>query len=188
MLKAESFFIRKQRLVKWQSLLASASENFSALRNSDLIPAEFLVRLQDFSMDETAGPFARGHSSKVYRGHYGHYEVAIKELKLSTFQQESIVEFARETYALSRLRHPGIVQLFGVCVDHRDRMFLISEFCPMALSRAVLAAPARWDDGKRVDVAMQIAATMAHVHSHGLLHRDLKPANVLLAKDGQCKL
>lgn len=139
-------------------------------------------------MDEAAGPFALGHSSKVYRGHYGHYEVAIKEVTLSAFQQESIVQFAREMYALSRLRHPGIVQLFGVCIDRSDRMFLISEFCPMTLSRAVMAAPSRWDNNKRADVAIQIAATMAHVHSHGLLHRDLKPANVLLAKDGQCKL
>ena len=188
MLKSESISIRKQRLMKWQSVLSAASENFSALKNSDLIAPEFLVRLQDFSMDEAAAPFAHGQSSKVYRGRYGSYEVAIKEVTCSVSQRKAIVEFASEMYALSRLRHPGIVQLFGVCIHQDERMFLLSEFCPMNLSRAVLAAQAEWNDCKREDVALQIAETMKHVHAHGMLHRDLKPANVLVAKDGQCKL
>lgn len=187
-LKSESIAIRKQRLKKWQSILAAASQNFSALRESDLVAPEFLVRLEDFSIDEEAGPFAMGHSSKVYRGRYGSYEVAIKEVTYSPSQRQPMVEFAREMYALSRLVHPGIVQLFGVCIHQDQRMFLLSEYCPVTLSRVVFAAAGQWDDDKRLNVAVQIAETMKHVHAHGLLHRDLKPANVLMGKDGQCKL
>ena len=39
-----------------------------------------------------------------------------------------------------------------------------------------------------LDTFVQIAAGLAHLHSHGVLHRDLKPANVFFDRRNLCRL
>jgi serine/threonine protein kinase len=39
-----------------------------------------------------------------------------------------------------------------------------------------------------VRISSQVAAGLAHAHSHGVVHRDLKPGNVFLCTSGQVKL
>jgi eukaryotic-like serine/threonine-protein kinase len=92
------------------------------------------------------------------------------------------VVFARleaEAEALTRLRHPNVVEVYGVG-EHAGRPFLIMEFCDgNNLENHLLGRP------QPPRAAAEMTATLAraaqHFHDLGVIHRDLKPANILLA-------
>lgn len=57
-----------------------------------------------------------GGTGRVFRGRYRKREVAIKMLYCVTLEPETVQNFFRESALLSRLRHPNIVHLEGICV------------------------------------------------------------------------
>lgn len=84
----------------------------------------------------------------------------------------------RELQALIRLRHSGVVTVFGagqvdgntyIAMEYIDGPTLRSEIqnTTMELRRAAA-------------LIKQIGAAVGHVHDKGILHRDLKPENILL--------
>lgn len=83
-----------------------------------------------------------------------------------------------ELTALTRLVHPGLVELYDAGADH-GRAYLV-----MRLVQGPSLADRFQDVPLRVatvaEWGAQLADTLAYVHSHGVIHRDIKPANVLL--------
>jgi len=39
-----------------------------------------------------------------------------------------------------------------------------------------------------LDIILQVAYALSHLHTHGVIHRDLKPENILIAEDGEVKV
>src|SRR5262249_20933430 len=86
--------------------------------------------------------------------------------------------FEREAVALSRLRHPNLVQVIDYR-EHEDSPYLgidlpQGEAVRQLLDRGPLA-PSR-----AVHIARQLLAGLDSAHASGVVHRDLKPENVLL--------
>jgi len=90
--------------------------------------------------------------------------------------------FEREIELASRLDHPGIVRLYdsGVAAE--------SPWCAFEL-----VTGERLDEWvrreqpalrRKVELACELAAAVAHAHQRGVIHRDLKPANVLVDAQG----
>ena len=135
-------------------------------------------------------------------------EVALKLVRRELLSVEAgRARFQREVAALSRLRHPGIVQWVAHGEEH-GTPWLATEYLPgasLAERLATLAASppsARqatdlWP-GRPPSVASwalavagmlaDLAEALAHAHAHGITHRDLKPGNVRLTDAGQAVL
>ena len=66
----------------------------------------------------------------VYKGEYEGKEVAIKELKLASKedQVEKFRDFQQEVYIMSKLKHLNIVSLYGITLDPLQ---MVIEFCPL---------------------------------------------------------
>ena len=108
--------------------------------------------------------------------------VAIKFLHASYAKDsEFLARFERETRVMSKLAHPNCVSVvdFGVW---DGAPYLVMEYVAGTTLRALL------DDGplapeRALKLAKQIAAALAHAHSHGVTHRDVKPANIMISQE-----
>jgi eukaryotic-like serine/threonine-protein kinase len=170
----------------------------------------------DVAAPRSVGPYmvlyeiGRGGMGVVYRAvrHDGGAEVALK-----TPYAEMADHFGcmrREIHALSRLRHPGVVNIIeegverGVpwyameLLDSRslDELLGISKFqhemtnivAPFEPHSGIIMLPGnvrargfvRPDLKRALTMMYRLARVLAYVHAHGIVHRDLKPHNVLV--------
>lgn len=75
---------------------------------------------------------------------------------------------------MSRLRHPNIVEYFGIEV-HRDKVYIFQEFCEGGTLAALL------ENGKVEEevicqmYAHQLLEGLHYLHLNNVVHRDIKP-------------
>ena len=92
----------------------------------------------------------------------------------------------REAHMLTRVRHPGVMQLFGYGLDVDGVPYMVTEFIPgKPLRYPPLETGSdeitRWARWRPLLAAIdQLLEILAEVHAADLVHRDLKPENILL--------
>ena len=87
--------------------------------------------------------------------------------------------FLAEAGTIARLRHPNIVQIYGLG-DHDGRPYFEMEYIEGgSLARRLDGTP--WPPEPAARLVAVLARAIGDAHRQGIVHRDLKPANVLLA-------
>jgi eukaryotic-like serine/threonine-protein kinase len=142
-------------------------------------------RLGPYQIVELLGA---GGMGEVYRAHDSRLgrDVALKILRHSPTDPESVARFSREARAAGGLNHPHIVSVFDV--GTADGIpYLVTEMLEGETLRARLdrgTLPYR----KAVECGVAIAQALDAAHGRGIWHRDVKPANVFITSDGRVKL
>ncbi|MBL9120942.1 MAG: serine/threonine protein kinase [Phycisphaerae bacterium] len=93
--------------------------------------------------------------------------------------------FAESASILARHRHPGLPVVFAVGSTRQGEPFMAMEYCdgePLDLVAPSLSPIAR------LTIVRELAAVLAHCHSHGIAHGDVKPRNILIGADHSVKL
>lgn len=130
------------------------------------------------------GKVGESKSSHVYKGIM--YEVVHVTVKVS---KPACARYSNEAALLLSLKHPNIVQLYGVC-STRVPMCTVLEY----LKHGSLCDYLRDGDGRTlklpqlVHMASQIAAGMAYLEQRNYNHRDLTSRNVLVGENLICKV
>ena len=94
--------------------------------------------------------------------------------------------FEREISISVRLAHPGVVPIHGTGKLEDDTPYYVMRFVDGDSLEAVLARITSASD--RLELAttlLNVADTMAYVHSEAIVHRDLKPSNILVGRFGE---
>ena len=94
--------------------------------------------------------------------------------------------FLAEAETIARLRHPNVVQIYGLG-DHDGRPYFEMEYMEGG-SLAGRLAGTPWAPGPAARMVAVLARAIGDAHRLGIVHRDLKPANVLLTADGEPKV
>ena len=113
-------------------------------------------------------------------------KVAIKILAPEHCRKPKVLaRFEREAKLMTTLRHPNIIQLYGV--GRRGALpYIVMQYLEgMTLSDVVKTKGGKLTPGESLWVLKQIAAGLSFVHHHGLVHRDIKPQNVFVGPGGR---
>jgi len=114
--------------------------------------------------------------------------VAVKVISGQFSAQPDLRErFFREARAVARLDHPNIVTVYDL--GEEDGVpYLAMQFLEGRDLEHRMRAPEGMSLVRKVEVAIAVAAGLAHAHAAGIVHRDVKPANVFITSEGQVKL
>jgi serine/threonine protein kinase len=127
---------------------------------------------------------AEGSLGTVYRGRWQEQDVAIKHLSFDSEADESYRTLIKEAQVLSQLRHPNVVNLYGVCLEPQ-RLCLVKEYLPGgALSERIQTLT----PVQKQKIALEIAKGLSYLHSRQVLHLNLTSHHVLLTNNNEPKL
>jgi serine/threonine-protein kinase len=115
-------------------------------------------------------------------------QAALKILAAELAQDVGFLQrFQREIESLSRLEHANIVRFYESGCE-QGHYFYAMEYVDGLNLDQVLDEKGKlyWKDV--LEIALQVAAALKHVHDHGIIHRDLKPSNLIRTADGRIKL
>ncbi len=94
--------------------------------------------------------------------------------------------FHREQEIGEKLDHPGVMKVYPA-TDH-TQVYMAMEWVDGRLLRQFMNEQKKFPQERAVKMALQIAAALDYIHSHGVVHRDLKPENIMVDKNHQIKL
>lgn len=135
-------------------------------------------------------PLGKGGMGYVYAATHEETDdqVAVKALSPQLATAEGFRErFEAEIESLKRLKHPGIVRLFGYGEDS-GTLFYAMEIVEGASLEEELRAGRRYTWREVTAIAIQLCQALKHAHDRGIVHRDIKPANILQDTDERVKL
>ncbi|KAJ4461645.1 putative protein kinase [Paratrimastix pyriformis] len=126
----------------------------------------------------------KGSFGEVFRAEYNRSSVAVKRFALRTEVCESI---SREVEVLSKLHHPNVVTLYGVCL-HAPYIDMVMELCRLGSFFDLLHSDAELSLKERLTMSLDAARGMCYLHSMNVIHRDLKSHNLLVTQNREVKV
>lgn len=131
----------------------------------------------------------RGGSSLLYLGLHPetHEPITIKVLSPRYLSHPEMIDrFLKEAKIIALASHPNIIKLYGEG-QWEGGLYIAMEFV-QGLSLRQLILQNSLSLRRALEIVMQIAYALAHLHAHGVIHRDLKPENILLTETGGIKV
>jgi eukaryotic-like serine/threonine-protein kinase len=92
----------------------------------------------------------------------------------------------REARAAASLSHPGVATVYAL-EEFGDELFLVCEYVAGRSLRKLLAE-GPLPMSQVLEIATQIARTLAAAHAAGVVHRDIKPENIVITGAGGVKV
>jgi len=132
---------------------------------------------------------SKGGMSFLYLGLHPETKQALAIKVLSpkfVTHPEAIDRFLKEAQIITLADHPNIVKLYGEG-KWEGGLYIAMEFIRgVSLRQFILQHSLSLK--RSLDIILQVAYALLHLHTHGVIHRDLKPENILITEDGQIKV
>ena len=99
---------------------------------------------------------------------------------------EMISRFLREAQVISMTDHPNIIKLYGEG-QWEGGLYIAMEFIQGVSLRQFISLQS-FSLKRTLDIILQTAYALCHLHAYGVVHRDLKPENILIDEEGCVKV
>ncbi|MCP4600632.1 MAG: protein kinase [Proteobacteria bacterium] len=111
-------------------------------------------------------------------------QVALKRLLEEHSNKQRFTRlFQREYHTLAQLQHPRIIEVYDYGVDENGPFYTMELLDGSDLLKL---APLSYEDVCKY--LIDVASSLALLHTRRLLHRDISPGNVRCTSEGHCKL
>ncbi|KAL5555112.1 hypothetical protein UlMin_037348 [Ulmus minor] len=115
--------------------------------------------------------------------------VALKKVRFTTMDHESVRFMAREILILRRLDHPNVMKLEGLITSRvSGSLYLVFEYMEHDLAGLASRPEIKFTEAQIKCYIQQLLWGLEHCHSHGILHRDIKGSNLLIDNYGNLKI
>ncbi|XP_045920631.1 tyrosine-protein kinase Tec isoform X1 [Micropterus dolomieu] len=105
------------------------------------------------------------------------HKVAIKAIREGAMYEEDFIEEAK---VMMKLSHPKLVQLYGVCTQHKP-IYIVTEFMEHGcLLNFLRQRRGSFSLGSLLSMCLDVGEGMEHLESNGFIHRDLAARNCLV--------
>ena len=135
------------------------------------------------------GLLKKGGTSLLYLGvHADSNElIALKVLSPKMLKRPQMIDlFLKEAKIIEMANHPNIVRLYGHG-KWEGGLYIAMEFVRgLSLRKLILQNILTFK--RSLEIILETASALHHLHSHGIIHRDLKPDNILLSEEGGVKV
>lgn len=113
--------------------------------------------------------------------------VVIKVLSPKYLKNKEVVErFLKEAKIIAMTDHPNIIKLYDQG-EWEKGLYITMEFIQgISLKQFILQKSL--SQTKALQIILQVAYALCHLHTHGVIHRDLKPENILICENGNIKV
>jgi len=168
---------------------ACAADPMAETRHVPGPPPALAARARE-SVPSTVGPYrvlgllGEGAMGRVFRAERDGRAVALKLLRREHLRSRLLLDrFFREARAVSRIRHPNIVEVIEVG-EERGPEGLERAYCAMELlegkTLGALFRERSLDVIRTVEIGLQVCEALEAAHTTGVVHRDVKPDNIFV--------
>jgi eukaryotic-like serine/threonine-protein kinase len=144
---------------------------------------------------EQIGPYkiesllSKGGMSFLYLGIHPDTKepLAIKILSPEYASDEAAAQrFLKEAHIISLSNHPNIVKLYGEGKWEKGLYIAMEWIRGISLRQFIMQQSLSLR--RAIEIILQVAYALHHLHSHSIVHRDLKPENILITEEGGIKV
>lgn len=177
-----------------ESLILSSEETHQVM---DAVIAEEAAAIAGVAPGERIGPYeilkelGHGGMGTVYLAiraddHF-RKQVAIKLMRVDSFNRSMVERFRTERQILANLEHPGIARLLDGGANALGSPYVVMEYVD-GLPVDLYCERHRLSIRERLILFRRIAEAVSYAHRNLIVHRDIKPDNVLVTAEGEPKL
>ncbi len=113
--------------------------------------------------------------------------LVVKVLSPKYVQHKEMVDrFLKEAHIIGMTNHPNIVKLHGQGKWEKG-LYIAMEFI-QGISLRQFIQQKSLSQKRALEIILQVAYALCHLHTHGVIHRDLKPENILITESGEVKV
>jgi tRNA A-37 threonylcarbamoyl transferase component Bud32 len=109
---------------------------------------------------------------------------AVKVLKPSVANEETLARFEREVQLTSQLTHPNTVEIYDFGRTADGRFYYAMEYLQGISLADLIDSHGATDPARAIHILRQICGSLHEAHELGLIHRDIKPPNIMLCARG----
>ncbi|MDF1661286.1 MAG: protein kinase [Planctomycetota bacterium] len=171
----------------------SSHSNTSSNMIGALSVSSSLNSVEHSKEEMTIGPYTikgelgKGGQGVVFRAEdHLRTPIAVKLMNSPWASDRAKKRFDREREVMSKLDHPGIVQLIAAGSSPQGDWIAMELIEGEPFSASLRAK--RLSITRRLQLLSEVARAVHAAHIKGIVHRDLKPSNVLVSEDGDAKV
>jgi len=107
--------------------------------------------------------------------------VVIKQISLAGLQEKERNEAMQECLVMQELAHPNIVCQHEFFIEN-DQLWIVMDYCEGGDLNSITEARNGnlFTEDEILDIFLQLALGLCHVHKRNIVHRDLKLQNIFL--------